>query len=84
MELYGTVEKPLTNVAVRMEIASEGSETALHQEEAAIVRQGEQLATARAVLPVGTLRPGRYVARAVITQGGGAPIRLERPFVVIR
>lgn len=83
VELYGTAESPLTGVSARMEIAREDSETALLEADAAIVRQGEQLATARSVLPVGRLGPGRYVARAIIMPpGDGLPIRLERPFVL--
>jgi VWFA-related protein len=83
VELYTAAESPLTGVSARMEIASEGSEKALLAGDAAIVQQGERWGIARSVLPVGTLAPGRYVARAIITPAGGAvPIRLERPFVL--
>ncbi len=83
VELYAEAGSRLEGVTARMEISAEDSAATALGGEAEIVRQGEEWAIARSVLPVGTLVPGRYIARAIITTPGMAlPIRLERPFVL--
>ncbi len=82
MEMYAVAGAPLAGASAVMEIGRPDTEVALLSGTAVIVQPGERWASARSILPVGTLAPGRYVARAIITPPDGPPIRLERPFVI--
>ncbi|MBY0493636.1 MAG: VWA domain-containing protein [Cyanobacteria bacterium] len=69
---------------VRFEIARGPSEPALQSLAAAVSMRGDGWAMARAVIPIGGLAPGVYVARADIGAAGAPSGAVTRPFTISR
>jgi VWFA-related protein len=81
LELYGRDAAALAGAAVRIEVAAHESAPAVVTVPGTVHRQ-DHLAIARAVVPLDSLPPGRYVARAEVSVGGAPAGRVVRPFEV--
>jgi Flp pilus assembly protein TadD len=83
-ELYTSKPGYLEQTGVVFEVA-DTSEGPTIQSVIAEVRErpDRTLRQAVAVIPVGTLPPGRYIARAVISSSGTTAAKLTRPFDVL-
>ena len=82
-ELYTSKPGALDDTKVVFEVADTPDSPTL-QSSVADVREhtDRTLRQALAVIPVGALPPGRYIARAIITTGGKTVGKLARPFEV--
>lgn len=81
LELYSTSPDALQNAKVTLEVADQESGPVLASAPAALGSTGSpQGRVVRAIVPLGALPPGRYVARAIITMAGRNVGTLARPF----
>jgi VWFA-related protein len=84
LEVYAADETALRSTTVRFDIAREGTAAATITAPATVTVRAGGWAIARAELPVGTLAPGRYIARAEVTTSGAPALRVSRPFAAVR
>ena len=87
LELYSEVEEPLTNASVVVEVAESETGRALDGATAQIqppAANAPLRRTAEAVVTIGLLPPGEYVARAIISIGGRRAGMVTRPFRIAR
>jgi len=84
MELYSDRPDVLDRAAVMMEIAEREDSPAIFSGPAAIrARDDAPGRQVMAMIPVGALPPGRYLARAMIYAGDQVVGKLARPFFVV-
>ena len=85
LELYSNAPNTFDNATVTIDVADDADGKPLITAEARLV-PGQTGATRQVsgVIPTNVLPPGRYVARARITQGGSPAGVLSRPFVIER
>ena len=82
-ELYTNKPGALDDIRVIFEIADTADGPVLQSSAAEIRERTDQtMRQALAVVPVGALPPGRYVARAIFSKGDKSVGKLTRPFVV--
>jgi VWFA-related protein len=80
-ELYTSKPGALDDTKVIFEIADTADSPALQTTEGEIRERADQsMRQALAVVPVGALPPGRYIARAMFSKGGKNVGKLTRPF----
>jgi hypothetical protein len=72
----------LRTTKVRMEVSDSEAGPTFLTVPAALMARDARWSIARMVLPVDTLPPGRYFARAEITVGGERVRRIARPFTI--
>jgi len=83
-EVYSGKPEALDGVSVMMEVADSEQGTPLLRSAATLMPRVEGAGRqAAVVIPVGTLPPGRYFARAVISSAGQIVGRTSRPFDVL-
>jgi len=83
-EVYTNTPGALDDTKVVFEIADTADGPTLQSHAAEIrERTDKTMRQALAVVPVGALPPGRYIARAMISRGGTAVGKLARPFAVM-
>lgn len=86
LEVYGDSPDVLSGASVAFEIAARENSGALD----AVAGRFDEASTtssrrvAEAILPIGLLPPGEYVARAVVTVSGRKVAQVVRPFRVLR
>lgn len=81
MELYAADPASFAAMGVRIEVAAGESGAALISGDGALSGPGDaRTRTVGAVVPVGALPPGQYVARAIVTRGDQQIGQLSRPF----
>ena len=82
-ELYTNTPGTLDDTKVVFEVADSDDGPPLQTTNAEIRERADQtLRQALAVVPVGALPPGRYIARAMFTRGGKNVGKLTRPFTI--
>ena len=83
-ELYTSTPGTLDDTKVRFEIADTADGPALQTATDAEIREraDQTMRQALAVVPVGALPPGRYIARAIFSKGEKNVGKLTRPFDV--
>jgi hypothetical protein len=82
-ELYTSKPGALDDTKVVFEIADTADSPPLQMVEAEIRERADQsMRQAIAVVPVGALPPGRYIARAMFSKGGKNVGKLTRPFEI--
>lgn len=84
LELYPTTGRSLREVDVTITVRATESGAAILTMPAAISTRSERHGIARAVVPIQSLAPGRYIVRADVTGGGKAVGFVERSFIVER
>lgn len=77
-------EGHLGELEVSFDVLSDDSVSPHMSIQAAVVRRGDRWATARAVLPLGSLAARRYIAVARVTLAGRELARSARPFTISR
>ena len=83
-EIYTNAPGSLDDTKVVFEVADTADGPTLQTSEAEFrERSDKTLRQALAVVPVGALPPGRYIARAIISRGGKNVGKLLRPFDVV-
>jgi VWFA-related protein len=83
-ELYTNKPGSLDDAKVSFEIAEDADGPMLKSDLAQYRMRGDGTsAQAGAILPVGALPPGRYVVRAVVSNGGHTVGKLVRPFILL-
>lgn len=84
LEIYPRSPDVVARAKVTMEVAESDSAPAIGAVEAPIVETRERgRYVAQALLPLGLVPPGEYVARAVVTAGGDTSVQM-RPFRLAR
>jgi VWFA-related protein len=81
-ELYSQAEPQLARAALTLEIAATEDGRALDSTPMTIAGAGGKR-IASATLPVHTLAPGAYLARAVLTSEGRPVARITRPLIIV-
>lgn len=82
-ELYTSRPGALEDTKVVFEIADDADGPALRSDDAEVREAPDRtLRQAMAIIPVGALPPGRYIARAMVSAGGKTVGKLTRPFLV--
>src|SRR5215203_473503 len=82
-EIYTNKPGALDDTSVTIEIADSADAPALQSSPAEIRERGDQtVRQALAVVPLGALPTGRYVARAIFSKSGKSIGKLSRPFDV--
>jgi VWFA-related protein len=84
VELYADEGGPLRDAHVRVEVAASDVAPALVTAAAEVVRRDARWATARAVVPLDAVPPGRYLARLHISANGRPVTTIVRPFLRTR
>ncbi len=84
LELYAEDGRSLREVAVTFEVATDESTDARLAINAGVVRRDARWAIARAVVPLGSVPDGRYVARARLGVAGRTVGKVVRPFTLHR
>ncbi len=80
-EVYTNKPGALDDTTVRFEIADSADGPALQTSAADIRERADQtMRQALAVVPVGALPPGRYIARVIVSRGDKSVGKLTRPF----
>jgi VWFA-related protein len=83
-ELYTNKAGMLDDTKVVFEVADSAEGPTLRSDTAQVRdREDRMYRQAMAIVPVGALPPGPYVARAIISSGGKTVGKLARPFVVL-
>jgi VWFA-related protein len=82
LELYSSDPASFGAMKVSFEVAANDASAALVSGAGAISGSAQGSRTAGAVVPVGALPPGQYVARAIVTRGDQKIGQLSRPFQV--
>jgi VWFA-related protein len=83
-ELYTNSPGALDDTKVVFEVADTADGPALQTSDAEFRERPDKTARqALALVPVGALPPGRYIARAIISRGGQNVGKLSRPFDVV-
>jgi VWFA-related protein len=82
-EIYTNKPGTLDDTKVVFEVADTADGPTLQSSEAEFrERPDKTMRQSLAVVPVGALPPGRYIARAIVTRGGKNVGKLSRPFYV--
>jgi hypothetical protein len=82
-EFYSNRKELLDTVSVVIEVASDESGPALLREQGVVGRRVEGAGRqASALLPVATLQPGKYFARAIVSAAGQVVGKIARPFTI--
>ncbi len=83
LEAYGSDPASLDNLAVRLEVARDLSGASLASVTGSVGKPADaNRRVLTAVIPVGKLTPGRYLARAIVTRGDEKVWESARPFHV--
>jgi VWFA-related protein len=83
-EIYTNAPGSLDDTKIVFEVADTADGPTLQTSDAEFRdRSDKTLRQALAVVPVGALPPGRYIARAIISRGGKNVGKLSRPFEVV-
>jgi hypothetical protein len=82
LELAAVADRPLTDLAVRLEVVAEDASPTPIRATADVTQSGRLWARAQGELSLGSLPRGRYVAVARVMSGGQEVARVSRPFTV--
>jgi VWFA-related protein len=82
LELAATAREPLADLRVRIIVTADNAAGAKVTVPAEVTQSGGLWARARAVVPLGDLGSGRYVAVATVTSGDREVARTSRPFTI--
>jgi VWFA-related protein len=82
MEMYGTDPAALSEIRVRLEVASDVAGAALSSVPGFVQPAGSTRRVMSAITSIGALTPGRYVARVIVTLADKKVWESARPFYV--